>query len=131
MTNRNSTLAPGKPLKRSWIKRNTPLRHRGGRMFKQTDDDAKYWNWLAHRMQQLLPCDGCAIHKWLTRAHLVPRSRGGHDCDNIALLCIPCHRAQEKRTEKYQAEMGVDLYAIAAAHTAHWRKETAWTCEKR
>ena len=42
---RNSTLAPGKPLKRSRIKRNTPLRNRGGSMFKLTDDDRAQWKW--------------------------------------------------------------------------------------
>ena len=124
MTVWNSTLKPGKRLKRTPIARHTRLHNRGGRQFKQTDDDAKYWNWLAHQMQWLLPCDGCAIHKWVTRAHLIPRSRGGHDCYNIALLCIPCHRAQEKRTDAYIAETGVDLYEKAAAHTAQWRKET-------
>ena len=122
----HSTLAPStKPLKRSWIKRNTPLRHGNGTAFKLTRDDVALWKWLRELTRdQGLPCDGCGKTLWLFRCHLLAKGNGGRVIDNIVLLDLGCHESQEKRTEKYQAEMGVDLYAIAAAHTAQWRKET-------
>ena len=135
--NRNSTLAPGKPLKRSRLERKTGLRNRGGRMFKQTPDDKVYWKWMGEQRPQ--PCDVCA-YPTRSRCHCVPRSRGGHDLNNLVYLCEDrheivkgdpvgkpirgCHSRGEKRTGAFCVETGVDLYAIAAAHTAQWRKET-------
>ena len=121
----NSTLAPGKPLKRSWIKRNTPLRHGHGTAFKLTADDVALWKWLRELTRdQRLPCDGCGKTLWLFRCHVLAKSKGGRVLDNIVLLDLGCHDRQEKRVAKYEAEHNVDLYAIAAAHTAQWRKET-------
>ena len=132
MTSRNSTLATStKPLKRSWLKRNTPLRYRGGSMFKLTADDKAMWKWLGLlTIGQLLPCDGCGRTAYLSRCHLLARGKGGRVIDNIGLLCqhTPthpgCHLRQEKNTDRYIEQTGVDLYAIAEAHTAQWRKET-------
>lgn len=137
MTNRNCTLSPGKPLKRSRLERKTRLRNRGGRMFKQTLDDRAFWRWLRERCPQ--PCDVCA-YPTRSRCHCVPRSRGGLDLNNTVYLCEDrhaivnddpvgkpirgCHSKQEKRCGAFCVETGVDLYAIAAAHTAQWRKET-------
>ena len=125
MTRHNSTLATStKRLKRSWIKRNTRLRHGHGTAFKLTAADVALWKWLrALIREQRLPCDGCGKTLWLFRCHLLAKGNGGRVIDNIVLLDLGCHERQEKRVEKYQAETGVDLYAIAAAHTAHWRKE--------
>ena len=131
MTNRNSTLAPStKRLKRSWIKRNTPLRNRGGSMFKLTPDDKAMWKWLGLLTRsERLQCDGCARTLWLVRCHLLAKGNGGRVIDNIALLCqhTPthpgCHLRQEKNTDRYIEETGVDLRAKARGHTAQWRKE--------
>ena len=131
MTSRNSTLATStKPLKRSWIQRNTPLRHGHGTAFKLTRDDVALWKWLRELTRdQRLPCDGCGVWRYLFRCHVLAKSRGGRVLNNIALLCedtpcIPgCHDREEKNTERFIAQTGVDLYAIAAAHTARWRKE--------
>ena len=120
----HSTLAPGKPLKRSWIKRNTPLRHGHGTAFKLTADDKAQWKWMGERARGVrLPCDGCGAWRYLFRCHLLAKGSGGRVLNNIVLLDLGCHDAQEKRTEKYEAEMNVDLHAFAAAHTAQWRKE--------
>ena len=138
MTNRNSTLAPStKPLKRSWIKRNTPLRHGNGTAFKLTADDKAQWKWMAK--QRPVACDVCRYPTY-SRCHLDARGSGGRVNDNVVWLCerhsvsnvrpLPgCHSRQEKRTSAFMAELEVegnpvDLYAIAAAHTAQWRKET-------
>ena len=126
MTSHNSTLAPGKPLKRSWLKRKTRLERKGGSMFKLTADDIALWWWLGKLTKgQRLPCDGCGVCRYLFRCHVLAKGNGGRVIDNIVLLDIWCHDRQEKKTEQFNAEMGVDLYAIAAAHTAQWRKETA------
>ena len=128
MTSRNSTLAPGKPLKRTRLERNTRLDRKGGSMFKLTADDVALWKWLAKLTYgERKPCDGCGVWGYLFRCHLLARGSGGRVIDNIVLLDFMCHNKQEKQTAKYEAEMGVNLYAIAAAHTAQWRKETDGT----
>ena len=116
----NSNLAaPTKP-----IARHTPLRNRGGSMFKLTADDIALWWWLGELTKgHRLPCDGCGVYRYLFRCHLLAKGNGGRVIDNIVLLDIGCHESQEKRTAAYEAEMGVDLYAKARAHTAQWRKE--------
>ena len=95
-------------------------------MFKLTADDKAQWKWMGQLARgQRLPCDGCGkTLAWLLRCHLLARGSGGRVIDNIVLLDVPCHESQEKRTAKYEAEHNVDLPAIAAAHTAQWRKET-------
>ena len=130
----NSTLAaPTKP-----IARHTRLHNRGGSMFKLTADDKAQWKWFGEYVKRPHRCDGCAHYTYLSRCHLLAKGKGGRVIDNIALLCegeivgtdlgplaIPgCHELQEKRTERFEAETGVDLYAKARAHTAQWRKET-------
>ena len=132
MTSRhNSTLAPStKRLKRSWIKRNTPLRHGHGTAFKLTRDDVALWKWMGELARGVrLPCDGCGRWAYLSRCHLLAKSRGGRVLNNISLLCedtpcIPgCHDRQEKNTERFIAQTGVDLWVKAHGHTAQWRKE--------
>ena len=127
MTDRNawnSTLAPGKPLKRSWLKRKTRLERKGGSMFKLTADDKAQWKWMYPMTQERGPCDcECGVWGYRHRAHLIPRSRTGMVLDNVALLIPACHDAQEKNTGRFCIHRNVDLYAIAAAHTAQWRKE--------
>ena len=95
-------------------------------MFKLTADDIALWWWLGKLTKgQRLPCDGCGVYRYLFRCHLLAKGSGGRVIDNIVLLDIGCHDRQEKKTEKYEAEMGVDLHAKARGHTAQWRKETA------
>ncbi len=117
----NSNLAaPTKP-----IARHTPLRNRGGSMFKLTDDDIALWWWLGELAKgQPRRCDGCGAWRYLFRCHLLAKGSGGRVIDNIVLLDIACHEQQEKRTALYEAEHDVDLYAKARGHTAQWRKET-------
>ncbi len=123
MTHRawNSTLnAPTKP-----IGRKTPLRNRGGSMFKLTPDDKAQWKWMKPFTEVSGPCD-CECGRWgyRQRAHLLARSRGGRVVDNIVLLLPMCHDEQEKNTEQFSVLRGVDLYQKAAGHTAQWREET-------
>jgi hypothetical protein len=121
----NSTLKPGKPPERR-----TRLRNRGGTSFKLSADEKVMWKWLGHLIKERLPCDGCGRITWLSRCHLLAKSRGGRVINNIALLCedtpcIPgCHSRQEKDTDRYVEATGVNLYAKACGHTAQWRKET-------
>ncbi len=117
----NSTLAA--PTKR--IARRTCLHAKGGSMFKLSADDEAQWKWMYPMTQERGPCDcGCGVWGYRQRAHLIPRSRTGMVLDNIALLIPVCHDAQEKNTGPFCTHRNVDLYAIAAAHTAQWRKET-------
>ena len=116
----NSTLAvPTKP-----IDRHTRLHNRGGTSFKLSPDDKAMWKWLGQLIKERLPCDGCGRITWLSRCHLLARSRGGRVGDNIALLDPGCHDLQEKRTDQFIEATGVNLYAKARGHTARWRKET-------
>ena len=129
MTAWNSTLKPSAPPKRK-----TPLRARGGRLFPQSPEDKKYWGALGLLVRRLLPCDGCGRWAILSRAHVLHRSQGGRDRNNIALLCEPewthtdigsvkiagCHPLSEKKPEKFMADTGKDLYAIARARTARF-----------
>lgn len=129
MTHRqwNSTLAaPTKP-----IGRKTRLHNRGGTMFKLTADDKAQWKWMGTLARsERLPCDGCGRFAWLSRCHLLAKSKGGRVIDNIALLCedtpcIPgCHPRQEKNVDRFIEQTGRDLHAKARGHTAQWRKET-------
>ena len=122
----NSTFAARtKPFRRK-----TRLRNRGGTMFKLSADDKALWKWLGLLTRsERLPCDGCARTLWLVRCHLLAKSKGGRVVNNISLLCqhTPthpgCHSRQEKNTDRYIEETGVDLYAKARGHTAQWRKE--------
>lgn len=116
----NSNLAaPTKP-----IARHTRLRNRGGSMYYLSADDRAMWNWLGELTKgERLPCDGCGVHRYLFRCHLLPRSRGGRVIDNVALLDVWCHEQQEKKTEQFNAANGVDLYAKARERTNQWRRE--------
>ena len=46
-------------------------------------------------------------------AHLIPRSRGGEDKGNTVFLCTKHHSLQEKRTDAFNAEHKINLYARA------------------
>lgn len=118
-----------KPMKR------TPLRNRSGRLFPQSSEDKAYFDALGQLLLEAgrLRCDGCGRQAYCSRAHLEPRSRGGRDRNNIALLCesesgytndyvtvadvIGCHPQSEKRVEQFAAETGVDLWAKARYRT--------------
>ncbi len=93
-------------------------------MFKLTPDDKAQWKWMYPMTHELSPCD-CGCGRWghRQRAHLIPRSRTGMVVDNIVLLLPDCHAEQEKLTRRFCRIRDVDLYKIAAAHTAQWRKE--------
>lgn len=56
------------------------------------------------------------------RAHLMAKGSGGYDRRNVVLLCEDCHARQEKRTEEYMRETGVDLYAAALRHDHHYEE---------
>ncbi len=129
----NSTLAaPSKP-----IARHTPLRNRGGSMFKLTAEDVAQWEWMAEQRPQ--PCDVCGYRTY-SRCHVIARSQGGLVLDNVVWLCEDhymgdglrrrgCHSLEEKRHLPFMAELEaegnpVNLFAVATAHTARWRKET-------
>ena len=107
-------------------------------MFKQSADDKAFFAWLGRKIRlERLSCDGCGRIAWQHRAHLDAKGNGGHDLNNIALLCPTnpfllrkgCRQRQEKRTDAFMAELAAegrpaDLYAKARGHTAQWRKET-------
>ncbi len=99
-------------------------------MFKLTADDKAQWKWMGTLTRsERLPCDGCGRFAWLSRCHMLAKSKGGRVLNNISLLCedtpcIPgCHPRQEKNTDQFIEATGVNLYAKARGHTARWRKE--------
>jgi 5-methylcytosine-specific restriction endonuclease McrA len=107
-------------------------RRRGGRRARRGSlfprrRDLAYWRWLGEELARGRLCDACGMRRAMARAHLVPRSRGGGDRDNVVLLCDGpgggCHRRQEKRTEAFVRETGVDLWAVARAHTERYERD--------
>jgi len=113
-----------KPLKRSgWLARGKPPKARKqGSAFPKRRDRA-FMAWLFERLEGGVPCDAECGRVAQQRAHLVPRGRGGADLGNVALLCLPCHQAQEKQTERFNAERGVDLYRKAQGHAERYGRE--------
>lgn len=72
-----------------------------------------------------LACDcGCG-RRGEQRAHLDPKGSGGNDRGNTVVLNHICHRAQEKRTARFSAERGVDLYAKARAWAERYARRLA------
>ena len=111
MTSHNSTLAPGKPLKRSWLKRNTRLERKGGSMFPKRRDKA-YTDWI-----KTLPCLLFALHKcWgpIDPAHVFgTRATGAYDKGETVPLCRKAHSEQEGRTFAFVIKWGVNVRRIA------------------
>jgi 5-methylcytosine-specific restriction endonuclease McrA len=101
------------------LTRTTRLKAQGGRQFQKRHDPA-YWRWLGACVREGAICDGCGVQRAWSRSHLVPRSQGGDDRDNVALLCPTCDRLSEKRVAAFERETGVDLHAKARAHTARY-----------
>ena len=112
MTNRNSTLATStKRLKRSWIKRKTRLRNRGGSMFPKRRDKA-YTDWI-----KTLPCLLFALHDcWIPidPAHVFgTRATGAYDRGEVVPLCRKAHREQEGHTADFMIQWGLNVRRIA------------------
>lgn len=101
---------PGQPKRRTRIRRRGP---RGSAFPKQRDP--KYMAYLKLQVELGAPCDGGCGRRAAVRAHGIPRSRGGPDRGNVALLCFWCDQASEKRWPAWSAEHGVDLFAKARA----------------
>ena len=116
-------------MKRSYIKR------KGGRMFKQSEEDKLYWDWFKEERRA---CDVCG--RWpASCAHLLKRSAGGKDRNNLVYLCedrfdveeLPvkgCHSRQEGRTAAFIAELSeagtpVNLYAKARDYTERFDRK--------
>ncbi len=62
------------------------------------------------------PCDGCGRWRWTVRCHLDAKGSGGADLGNVVLMDPTCHDQQEKRTDAWIADHGVDLWARAAEY---------------
>lgn len=69
--------------------------------------------WLRVQLVCGVPCDACG-GRATDRAHLEARGSGGYDRLNVVLLCRRCHERQEKRTDLFCKEIGVDLWVRAA-----------------
>ena len=106
-------------MKRTELKRRTRLKARGGSMYPHRRHP-EFMRWMLDKTTERRPCDGCGRWCWLERAHLVAKGSAGYDCGNVSLLCAPCHNSQEKRTDAWIAETGVDLYAIAREYETEY-----------
>lgn len=96
-----------------YLKRRTPLKARGNSAFPARRHP-EFMRWMRAKCKEgPRPCDGCRRWRWLERAHLKSRVSGGNDLGGVCLLCRTCHEAQEKRTDAWIAETGVDLWARA------------------
>ena len=101
---------PGQPKRRTRIRPRGP---RGSAFPKQRDP--KYMAYLKLQVELGAPCDGGCGRCAAVRAHGIPRSRGGPDRGNVALLCFWCDQASEKRWPAWIKEHGVDLFEKARA----------------
>ena len=130
----NSTLQPGKPLKRSkGLKSGTPLARtagptrrtrvksknakRGGHRFPKGVDEA-FRQWVrGHRC--VVP--GCPQHLPSECAHVKSRGAGGKDLGNCVSLCGFHHAFQHiVGIRSFQAKFGLDLKVIAANLASHY-----------
>lgn len=109
--------APVRKVRLQRKKRLAPVnRERRARAFAKSFNDPGFVAWV-----QSLGCSvpGCRRTD-IEAAHVdAPRSRGG-DWTGVAPLCAPHHERQEKRTDAFNAEHGVDLYLVAAAVAQRW-----------
>lgn len=119
---KRSALKPGKPLARgAAIARTTRIKAKGRKApqrFAAAYHSTAYVEWIHSLGCSVPPCARTDIEA----AHVVrPRSRGGKWWE-VAPLCTPHHRMQEKRTAAFNAEHGIDLESIASAVALRWRQ---------
>lgn len=132
-------MKPGKPLKRSGsLKRSgrwgTPQaakrrRKRQRQRFKAAFHSPGFVRWVKSLACSVPGCQRTDIEC----AHVDrPRSRGGRWFE-VAPLCVPHHREQEKRTDWFNGRYGIDLRLIAAAVAQRWMafSETRETARRR
>ena len=102
----------------------TPLkRNKGGSRFPKRRCP-EYMDWLKAQILAGAFCDVCGgPSTGVVRAHLQAKGSAGDDLNNVALLCFWCHGLQEKRTDAFIKDCGVDLWAKAREHTARWEQE--------
>lgn len=89
--------------------------------------DPDYMAYLAIQIELGARCDGCCGALAAVRAHGVPRSRGGADRGNVALLCRTCDVASEKRWAAWSADVPgrPDLFERARARDQAYEAELA------
>ena len=97
------------PIRRKWIVK---------RFKKRRDPHFMVWmDKLTALVQTRCETHGQNCEYWpynrALRAHLIPRSRGGEDKGNVVFLCRKHHDQQEKRTDAFNREHNIDLYARA------------------
>ncbi len=95
------------------LSRKTRLKARGGSMYPHKRHP-KFMAWMYRKMKESpRPCDGCGRWRWTVRCHLDAKGNGGWDLGNVVLMDPTCHDRQEKRTDRFIEETGVDLWARA------------------
>ena len=75
---------------------------------------------LAKAKEGPRPCDGCKRWRWTVRCHLDAKGNGGPDLGNVVLMDPTCHDRQEKKTEKFEREMSVDLRGKAQRYAEQY-----------
>lgn len=108
------------------LERRTKLRKRGrkaGQRFERAFHSVGFVKWVKSLACSVPGCERTDIEC----AHVgKPRSRGG-TWQEVAPLCAPHHRQQEKRTAAFNREHGVEMEWIAAAVALRWM---AWTRDR-
>lgn len=124
---RGKSLARGKPLKKSGMRRGRSQRsaRSGGHLFPRRRDP-QYAAWI--RAQ---PCLLAGRSDWfccvgrIEAAHVKSRGAGGDDHANILSLCWGHHIQQHTiGSRSFEKRWGVDLKAEALALWARYRQET-------
>lgn len=102
--------------------RRTPLRVRGGSRFPRRRNEP-YRRYIERQPCSIGPfgisgvrhqCDFVGDRRKIEGAHLKTQGSGGDDVGNMVPLCPTAHDLQEGRTDEFEREFGVDLYAHAA-----------------
>ena len=109
--------------RRTQIKRGPAPKRKGGSRFPKRRDP-EFMAWMLARLLEWLLCDAECGRRAKDRARLDAKGNGGDDRNNVVLLCVTCHRRQEKRTGAFIRETGIDLRAKARGWTERYDGET-------
>lgn len=100
-------------MKRSALKRKTPLRAKGGSRFhgRALPD---YREWIRRQPCAVRGCTTSGVFSLITVAHVKSRGAGGGDRENIVPLCLLHHQYQHHiGIRSFERDYHIDLQAEA------------------
>jgi hypothetical protein len=114
-------------VKKSCLKRRTPLRAKGRSRFPKTVD-LPYRAWICSLpclIRRKHHCQGRPNRRHVEPAHVKTWGSSGQDRGNLVPLCPAAHDEQEGRTRELEERYGVDLKYEAERLAEVYRQEFA------